>query len=206
MVKSGTRLRPWHFVVLGAGVLALLVGASLLFLLRTDGSASPTVAEAPPSQALPEAKVAAGALNDAPPPTEASADAMREEAAPERRSPLVVDHLGAKRVSCAAACALEEQCGFRSRAECAAASCEGELRRVSRSDFQLENASDCALLALLPCEEACWKQGECTGHHEGDKQCTAACRTLVRQAPRETFREKRCVLERSCGDLPLCAE
>ena len=206
MVSPGARLRPWHFVVLGAGVLVLLVGASLLFLLRTDGKAPPTVAEAPPSQAMPEAKMAAGALNDAPPPTEAAAEAMREEAAPKRRSPLVVDHLGAKRVSCAAACALEEQCGFRSRAECAAASCEGELRRVSRSDFQLESASDCAHLAELPCEEACWKQGECTGHHDGDKQCTAACRTLVRQAPREIFREKRCVLERSCGDLPMCAE
>lgn len=206
VVKPGPTRPPWHFVALGAAALVLLAAGSLVLLMRSGDAAPPAPAEAPLLQAAPEAKKVAREVDAAAPPAEAAADVLREEAGLPRRAPLVVEHLGAKRVSCTAACALEEQCGFRSRVECAQGSCEGELRRLSRSDFQLEGATDCAALAELPCEEACWKQGECTGHHEGDAQCTAACRTLVRQAPRETFREKRCVLERPCVDLPLCAE
>lgn len=164
---------------------------------KKDAAPAP-LAEAAPAVAAP----------DSPPPREESklVDRPAEADRQGKPAPIIVERLGARRVSCAAACALEEQCGFRAASECTANSCEGDLRKLSRSDFALEGMADCAALAESPCEEACWKRGECTGAHEADAQCTAACRTLVKQAPRESYRESRCVIERSCVDLPLCAE
>lgn len=168
-------------------------------------------AEPPPSfTAVPAAEVAAKAVADdsdkgAP---RSEKKALAEAAGPpaEAAPPIIVERFGARRASCAGVCDLEARCGLRTFADCTAQSCEGDVRKLSNADFALEQAADCASAAATPCEEACWKRGECTGHHDQDRRCTKACKRLVRQLPEETYRESRCVIERSCDELPLCAE
>lgn len=203
LVTSTARRR----LLLAAGIVAVLaLGAAAFLLLSTDG----TVARAPEVAAVPQqAPVEAPKLQARevrPAEAGAARDELKEADGAGREEPMIVEKLGARRVSCAAACALEARCGLRTLEECTRQSCEGEVRKALRSDFDMAALKDCGALAENPCEEACWRRGECTGDHEGDRACTAACRTLVKQAPRQTYRESRCVLERPCADLPLCAE
>ncbi len=203
MVTSSRR--RWSVIAGVAATLVLVAGVLGVLLLRQGDAAPPRAVEAPPPEPQPAAETAAKAeapsrqlAKDVAPPGERG-----DVAAPP---PVVVERLGARRTSCAGTCALEERCGFRSLAACTAQSCEGDLRKLSRADFVMAKAADCAAAAATPCEEACWKRGECTGHHESDRQCTKACRTLVKQLPEESYRENRCVIERACAELPLCAE
>lgn len=194
-------------LVLGAAVAgAAAACATLVWLLLARSAPPPPTPATAPAAEVPMVERAAkdetapreakGELAKAAPPSE-------EAGAPPS---IVVERLGARRASCAGVCALEESCGFRSLADCRTQSCEGELRKLSSADFALAAAADCAGAAATPCEEACWKRGECTGHHQADRQCTKACKRLVRQLPAETYRESRCVLERPCDELPLCSE
>jgi hypothetical protein len=193
---------------LGFGVLAL-VGV-LLLVLRTSSDAAAPVASGPGREKA-EGKLAPAQSEAAPPaPEEPSPqEPAPQEATPKSREgsvaqPLVVHDGAVKRISCETACFIEEQCGFREKGPCRAASCEGDFRKLNHSDFKMGQADECSVLALIPCEEACWRRGECAGDHRGDEQCTAACITLARQLPLETFRESRCVIESACAELPLC--
>jgi hypothetical protein len=121
-------------------------------------------------------------------------------------SSLLVEKNGARRVACEPACRLEAYCGLRSVEQCLKTSCDGDVRKLSNSDFTFAQAEDCAAAAEAPCEEACWRRGECTGDHVDDKRCTASCKALVKQRPAETFVESRCILESACADLAACAE
>ena len=77
--------------------------------------------------------------------------------------------------------------------------------KVTRADFCLDTARDCGEAARCPCEEACWKRGECAGDHASDLSCTAACITLAQQQPSAVYAENRCVLESECAAIPACA-
>ncbi len=188
----------------------LLVGAALAVATLSAALALWLVAGRAPAtlEGMPMPAV------DAPPPAperaalraeaKAIAEASKDEAMAGRAAPMVVERFGARRVSCAGACDREAECGFRTYADCTMASCEGDVRKLASSDFRLAEADTCAAAAAAPCEEACWKRGECTGDHAGDRRCTKACATLVQQEPVETYRESRCVLEQACADLPVC--
>ncbi|MBI1944874.1 MAG: hypothetical protein HYS27_04215 [Deltaproteobacteria bacterium] len=192
-------------VLLAVVVAVGAAAAAVAWLLLGRAAAPPPSITVAPAAEEALAKVAAKD-DDAP---RAEKKALAEAAPPPEAGappPIVVERFGARRASCAGVCALEESCGFRSQAECRAASCEGDLRKLSSADFALAAAADCAAAAATPCEEACWKKGECTGHHQADRQCTKACKRLVRQLPAESYRESRCVLERPCAELPLCSE
>ena len=117
---------------------------------------------------------------------------------------VLVKH-GLRRISCQAACDLEASCELRAAAVCVNDSCEGDVRKINRSDFHLERAADCAEVAASACEEACWKKGECKGSHAGDAACTDACASLMKSKPTDTWRQARCVLEvKSCADVAVC--
>ena len=202
MVTSSQRRVAVGAAVAGA---CLIIASVVSVLLLRPGEAAPAPAAAPAMQE--QRQEAALAKAEAPARAE-SKDAPAAEERGDRGAPppIVVERLGARRTSCAGVCALEAQCGFRSVPDCTAQSCEGDLRKLSRADFAMAKAADCAAAAATPCEEACWKRGECTGHHDNDRQCTKTCRTLVKQLPEESYRENRCVIERPCAELPLCAE
>lgn len=118
---------------------------------------------------------------------------------------LVVVRHGLRRISCEVACDLEASCELRAKDACVNESCEGEVRKLNRSDFHLENAATCAEIVVTPCEEACWRKGECNGRHDGDAACTAACTSLMSSQPARTWRQARCVLEvKGCGDVAAC--
>ncbi|OGQ14176.1 MAG: hypothetical protein A2138_27930 [Deltaproteobacteria bacterium RBG_16_71_12] len=180
-----------------------LAAALVLWRWTPRAAAPPSITAVPVAEAPAEKK--AIAADQAPPRAEKS---LAEGAPPPEADapPIVVERYGARRASCAGVCDLEARCGLRTFADCTAQSCEGEVRKLSNADFTLAGAADCASAAAAPCEEACWKRGECTGHHQADQQCTKACKRLVEQLPAETYRESRCVLERPCEELPLCAE
>lgn len=128
-------------------------------------------------------------------------------------SALVVVKLGLRRIACGPACDLEASCALRTRELCVNESCEGDVRKINRSDFHLDAAAsslpngqpDCQGIAASPCEEACWKKAECGGGHGGDAACTAACTSLMKRDPAQTWRQARCVLEvKSCADVARC--
>src|SRR5262249_50874389 len=121
-----------------------------------------------------------------------------------RRS-IVVKKDGVSRISCVGACAIEARCELRAEDACVKDSCEGDVRIATRADFCLDSARECGEAARCPCEEACWKRGECAGDHASDAACTAACITLAMQQPIATYAENRCVLERACAEIPACA-
>ena len=130
----------------------------------------------------------------------------KKKLAPSIDSLIVREASGARHVACAPACRFEEYCELRAVDECMKTSCDGANRVLSRSDFELVQADDCAVAAAAPCEEACWKKGECAGDHTTDKQCTDACKAMVKQLPAATFRESRCVIEtKQCADLATCS-
>jgi hypothetical protein len=79
------------------------------------------------------------------------------------------------------------------------------VRIANKSDFCLADAADCAAAAACPCEEACWKRGECAGDHASDKACTAACAKLVAHAPKAHYDENRCIIESKCDEIATCA-
>lgn len=195
-----------RLLIIGGAVLAggAIVAAVAVWLLSSR-------AEQPPSiTAVPAVEVAAKGQDadkgEAPPRAENKALAEAAPPPAEGAPPIIVERFGARRASCAGVCDLEARCGLRTFADCTAQSCEGDVRKLSNADFALEQAADCASAAATPCEEACWKRGECTGHHDQDRRCTKTCKRLVRQLPEETYRESRCVIERPCEELPLCAE
>jgi hypothetical protein len=116
----------------------------------------------------------------------------------------VVRH-GLLRVRCEAACDLEAQCGLRTRAACINESCEGDVRKLNKSDLFLARAEGCEAIAATPCEEACWRQAECKDDHSGDDACTEACTKLMKSKPSETWLQARCILEtKSCDAVALC--
>jgi hypothetical protein len=80
------------------------------------------------------------------------------------------------------------------------------VRKLNKSDFALLNANaSCDEAAATPCEEACWRQGECKSDHSGDEACTAGCRALMQSKPAETWLQARCILEtKSCDAVALC--
>lgn len=126
------------------------------------------------------------------------------ESQASRQEELVVERDGVSRVACKPMCRIEAQCGLRDEASCVKASCDGDVRVLSTSDFEIVRAGDCAQAALAPCNEACWRRGECSKDHGDDARCTDACLTLTRQQPVASYRESRCVLETPCAELALC--
>jgi hypothetical protein len=116
---------------------------------------------------------------------------------PATRKELVVD--GGKSVSCEGACALESVCGLRDPDACRQHSCDGALRKPSKSDFSLAGAPDCTALAAVPCEEACARLGECKGDHGNDAACTSRCVEHAQVRPREAYVTSRCVIESGCN-------
>lgn len=118
----------------------------------------------------------------------------------------VVRH-GLLRVRCEAACAIEERCGLRSLAACLNESCEGDIRKLTKSDIVLARTEACDAIAETPCEEACWRQAECKDNHSGDDACIAACKQLMKKAPAQTYAQARCILETtSCEVVARCRE
>jgi hypothetical protein len=182
-------------------VLGLALLASLFFVRR-----------APREEVPVESDRLAQPRSPAPPPETKEAPAEAKEAAPEEGSagrrvksaPVVVEKNGVKRASCDGACALEQQCGFRALDECQRASCDGDVRVANKSDFCLADAKDCGAAAACPCEEACWKRGECAGDHDGDKACTASCSKLVAHDPSASYDENRCIIESKCDAIAAC--
>jgi hypothetical protein len=137
---------------------------------------------------------------------EAPVAANPVDAGPVQGSFVVVKY-GVSRIACAPACELEASCELRELAACTNESCEGDVRKMNRSDFQLEGARACTDVVVTPCEEACWRKGECGGTHNGDAACTNACRDLMKGRPQKTWREARCILEvKSCDDVARCRE
>ena len=190
-----------RMLVIGGALVVVALAVVLVLLLRRPGVASLEGAPAAPAVAEPKAAEKKAATLEEARPSEAPEAGARAEA-----PPLIVERFGARRASCAGFCDLEATCGFRSFADCTAQSCEGDLRKLSASDFRVAEQATCAAAALAPCEEACWKRGECEGEHRGDQQCKASCWTLVEQLPVATYRENRCIIESPCDELPLCAE
>jgi hypothetical protein len=159
--------------------------------------------------ARPEAREAKGA-KDAGAGPKAKArlgdDALRSVEAAFDGDALVVMRNGARRIACTKACALENDCGFRDNAACIEASCDGDVRKVSRMDYclALDDALTCLDAARCSCSESCWKRGECAKDHRGDAECERACVTLVQQDGVARYRENRCVLEHGCSDIAAC--
>lgn len=119
---------------------------------------------------------------------------------------LVVVRNGARRIACAKACTLEDNCGFRDHAACVQASCDGDVRQVSRMDYclALDDSVTCLDAARCSCNESCWKRGECAKDHSGDAECERACTTLVQQDGAARYRENRCILEHACSEIAAC--
>lgn len=123
----------------------------------------------------------------------------------------VVRH-GLLRVRCAAACELEASCNLRARDACMNESCDGDVRKLNKSDLAMtrvdvSGADHCTAIAETSCEEACWRQSECKDDHSGDDACTSACKALMRTKPAETWTQARCILEtKSCDAVALCRE
>jgi hypothetical protein len=122
----------------------------------------------------------------------------------------VVRH-GLLRVRCDPACDLEAACGLRAKATCVNESCDGDIRKLNKSDLALTrielngDAAACASLAQTSCEEACWRQAECNDDHSSDDACTAACTSLMKTKTTETWLQARCILEtKSCDAVALC--
>jgi hypothetical protein len=121
----------------------------------------------------------------------------------------VVRH-GLLRVRCEAACDMEASCGLRAKATCINESCDGDIRKLNKSDLALtridaSGQGHCEAIAATPCEEACWRQGECKDDHSGDDACTAACTSLMKTKATETWLQARCILEtKSCDAVALC--
>jgi hypothetical protein len=186
-----------RYLVVGLAMIAALVAANV-WLNKPSAPAPPPPV---PSAAAPESPKA----ERAEPARPAAADGESKEGVSSKRVDPIVTYQGGTRVSCPAACEREAACGLRDLSACLERSCDGPVRKLSTSDFELVRSGNCAAVALSPCSEACWKKGECSKDHSGDSACTAACRSLVKQLPAETFREQRCVLESACADLPLCS-
>ena len=180
-------------------VIGLVAGAIGAAWLLRQPPLEPAQSEAPAAE--PARAPAAEPRRAAAP---AAADNKLAAPPPPARERVGTSKDGAKRASCGAACAIEARCALRARAVCERESCEGPVRKVNRSDFALDNSQSCADVAVLPCEEACWKRGECAGHHETDAVCTRTCTTLARQRPAAVYVESRCILENACADIPVC--
>lgn len=199
--------RRRRLLMVGAALVATAAVAGALVWLVSPG-AVPTMAAPTPDAVAELAPAPTPAAEGAPARAEAKelAAPSKDVASREPAPPMILERFGARRASCAGFCDREAQCGFRTFDDCSAQSCEGELRKLSSSDFRFAEVATCAAAAAVPCDEACWKRGECAGDHRADKGCAKACRTLVKQLPLETYRESRCAIERSCDELPLCSE
>lgn len=175
----------WDVIKRYTIVAVVLVGALIWAVLYSTDSTRESN-----NKIILEARVAANAVDAGPLP-----------------GSFVVVKSGISRIACGPACALEASCELREPAACANESCEGDVRKMNRSDFHLEGAGTCADVVITPCEEACWRKGECGGTHGGDAACTNACRALMKDQPQNTWREARCILEvKSCGDVARCRE
>lgn len=121
----------------------------------------------------------------------------------------VVRH-GLRRVRCEAACAVESKCGLRARDVCINESCEGDVRKLTKSDAALVQAGatgTCEDAAASACSEACWRQAECKDDHAKDDACTQGCLALMKDEPAKTWLQARCILEtKSCDVVARCRE
>ncbi len=196
------RSRVLIIVAVAVAAIVFVGGALALWLTSSSPSQMPM---APPAmeamnEAMKDAAPSAGANSvDARPPEKA---ARKQKAA---ATPALIEKNGVKRVSCDFACAREDSCGFRDADVCAAAACDEDVRKASRSDYCFVDADDCAKAAVCSCDEGCWKRGECVKDHSNDVECTRACVTLMQQHPTERYREDRCVLEQGCDAIATCA-
>lgn len=167
-------------------IVALVLTGALVWAVMYTPTMPGGVANNAPALEAPQA---------APPAADASAD---------EKNFTLVRH-GLRRIACAAACDLEVSCQLRRADVCINESCEGDVRKVNRSDFHLAAAADCAAVASSSCEEACWRKAECGSGHGGDKACTAACTSLMTREPQKTWRQARCILEvKNCDDVARC--
>lgn len=192
-----------RYLLVGIVLAASVAWAVIYTTMKTS---APATSPAPAQNGAPATTEAATAAKAT---AEATDEAARQpEKRAERKAPslgaLLVSKDGAQRVACEPACRLEEYCDLRDAASCLQTSCDGDVRKLSTSDFPFARAETCAAAAAAPCAEACWKKGECAGDHGDDTRCTNACLTLVTQRPAETFRESRCLIESRCTELPLC--
>jgi hypothetical protein len=106
---------------------------------------------------------------------------------------------------CEANCDIEDECGFRTLAECEAAACNrltGEAENPGLAAC-LGAAGDCLEAAACACDDGCEKLDACTG--SPDPECVSTCDTLVEQDGEATYRENVCRIESSCEDLAACS-
>ena len=111
---------------------------------------------------------------------------------------------GSPDTDCVYFCGVEESCGWRSYADCLADSCRGGSWTTTGSDGCVDEATDCAAIALCPCQARCEADAACFG--SADPDCTADCQTLAEQTPAQTYLESRCVIETECEDIALCTD
>jgi hypothetical protein len=95
--------------------------------------------------------------------------------------------------ACRANCDVEDECGFRTLAECEAAACN-----------PLTGAAETPGLAACACDDGCAKIDTCAG--SPDRECVSTCDTLIEQGDGESaYRENVCRIESSCEDLAACS-
>jgi len=106
---------------------------------------------------------------------------------------------------CQANCDIEDECGFRSLAECEAAACNPATGAADNPGLAacLGAAGDCLEAAACACDDGCEKVEACSG--SPDPECVSTCDTIVEQEPEATYRENTCRIESSCEDLALCS-
>lgn len=194
-------------------VVVVALAAGVLMMLTTSKSAPPPMMQAPPAREA--AKDARPPAPPPPPPSEPSgieADGApgggsppgaKRNAAP---APPFIERHGVRRVGCDFACGREAECGLRDVDACVAASCDDEVRVPMTMDYCFVRADDCGAAVDCSCAEACWKKNECVGDHSHDAECARACDVLVKQKPKDVYKENRCILEHRCGpEIAACS-
>jgi hypothetical protein len=130
------------------------------------------------------------------------ADVQPDAGPPQFDAPYFVDVDGARRVSCAGACAREAVCGLRPLHVCQRG-CQGDLRVEAASDLLLPSASDCAAMAAAPCADACARRAGCG---ESGSGCVELCLAQAARTPKASYARSRCAIEAAdCPAVAACA-
>jgi len=107
---------------------------------------------------------------------------------------------------CRANCDIEVECGFRTLAQCQAASCNVLTGAITAPgvDRCLAAADDCAAAAACACDDGCGRIDECS-EAAADPDCVETCDSLVDQTPKATYLENFCrAANDDCEDLAAC--
>ena len=108
--------------------------------------------------------------------------------------------------ACRANCDVEDECGFRTLAECEAAACNPLTGAAENPGLAacIGAARDCLEAAACACDDGCAKIDTCAG--SPDRECVSTCDTLIEQGDGESaYRENVCRIESRCEDLAACS-